>query len=86
LKKLRLEAGQAVSVGASVHQAMAGLGDRAQDFADLLHRFAESQISDRDKADYIISAVGPRFYSDLEAIEWAAAVARGVLDRLSSSE
>lgn len=56
--------------------------DADRDAGDLL-ALMNSDHSDRNKADFIAETIGPHFYSDLEAIEWAAAVARDVLDRLS---
>jgi hypothetical protein len=58
------------------------LGDRAGTYAENLLALMNSDHTDRDKADFVVEAAGPFFYSDLEAIEWAAAVARDVLDRL----
>lgn len=86
LRKLRPEAGQEPSVENGVNQAVAAFGDHSRDFADLLLRFAGSSISDRDKADYVVSAVGSGFfYSDLEAIEWAAALAREIAARIEEA-
>ena len=55
-------------------------GDLDGTAGDLLE-LMDSDHRDRDKADFVVDTVGHFFYSDLEAIEWAAEVARGVISR-----
>ena len=51
---------------------------RADSFAHDLLMLMNSDHTDRDKADLIVATVGPFFYSDLEAIEWAAEMAMAI--------